>query len=88
MMEQEQRKMPWCPRKGTAKIKTKEKAHCNGCGFEGPPNKFKGCASYHHDLRCPQCGTTDIDTTAINRAWAERGERYGYGDDNFLLDNG
>ena len=58
---------------------------CNGCGWSGPPDDCPGTTSYHSDMRCPKCGTTNLDTSEINREWASRGERYGYGDDNFLV---
>lgn len=37
------------------------KATCNKCGFSGNPDDFDACLSTHHDLRCPKCGTTNID---------------------------
>lgn len=65
---------------------TEEKAKCNRCGFEGHPDVFDGCTTYHHDLRCPneKCQSTNIDTSAINQVWRERGEKYGYGDHNSM----
>ncbi len=38
-------------------------ATCRQCGFSTPPEKFDACLSPYHDLRCPECGTTDIDWT-------------------------
>lgn len=34
---------------------------CNGCGFTAPPEKFEPSMSPYHDLKCPKCGTTNID---------------------------
>jgi predicted RNA-binding Zn-ribbon protein involved in translation (DUF1610 family) len=65
-----------------------EKAHCNGCGFEGEADTFNPCPTAWHDLRCPSCGTTDINTSAINASWKEEGKIYGYGDDNCLIVGG
>lgn len=48
---------------------------CKQCNFENHPNRF-GVAEGKHDLACPQCGTTSIDTTDINVEW------YGYGNNN------
>lgn len=59
-----------------------ESATCNGCGFTAHPDGFKPCTSAYHDLRCPKCGTTDIDTTKVNKAWKERGKMYIFGDHN------
>jgi len=61
-----------------------EIAICNGCGFSDHPDNFKGCLTAYHDLRCPKCSTTDIDTSKVNEAWKARGEVYGYGDHNCL----
>ena len=36
-------------------------ATCNRCGFSGHADKFEACLSVWHDLRCPMCGTTDIN---------------------------
>lgn len=59
---------------------------CNGeeCGYVGEADTFDGCATPYHDMRCPKCGTTDVDTSDINKEWAGRGEEYGYGDGNSL----
>jgi len=38
-------------------------AVCNRCGFSAPPEEFEPCLSPYHDLRCPECGTTDVDWT-------------------------
>jgi Zn finger protein HypA/HybF involved in hydrogenase expression len=35
-------------------------AICNQCGFSADPDKFDPCLSPYHDLRCPECGTTDV----------------------------
>ncbi len=38
-------------------------ATCNQCGFSASPEEFEPCLSPYHDLRCPECGTTDVDWT-------------------------
>lgn len=38
-------------------------ATCNQCGFSASPEEFDACLSPYHDLRCPECGTTDVDWT-------------------------
>lgn len=60
------------------------KAKCNQCGFSADVSKFKDVMSIYHDMGCPRCGTTNIDTSEINLAWKNEGREYGYGDDNFL----
>ena len=56
-------------------------AKCNQCDYEAKGSAFDACFSAYHDLRCPKCGTTDVDTSEENKEL--KGE-YGYGDDNFL----
>lgn len=41
----------------------KELAICLQCGFSANPEEFSACLSAYHDLRCPECGTTNIDWT-------------------------
>ncbi len=38
-------------------------ATCIQCGFSAHPEKFHACISVYHHLRCPDCGTTNIDWT-------------------------
>jgi len=64
-----------------------EVARCRSCGFEADGGDFDAGGMYS-DLRCPKCGTTNVDTSRINAAWAARGEKYGYGDDNALDTSG
>lgn len=54
------------------------------CGFEGLVSMFPMAVSSYHDLCCPKCGSTNLDTSEINRDWAEHGQKYGFGDVNFL----
>lgn len=54
------------------------------CGWYGPPEECLATMSVYSDLRCPKCGTTNLDTSEINRAWAAEGKCYGYGDNNSL----
>lgn len=53
---------------------------CLGCTWSGPAEKCTPALSVYHDLRCPECGTTNLDTSAIIAA----DPSYGYGDDNTL----
>jgi len=61
------------------------KAKClrPGCGYEGAVSKFKMAPSPYHDMRCPECGTTHVDTSEIK---AKLGDEYGYGKNNTLED--
>lgn len=34
---------------------------CEQCGFTASPEEFDPSTSAYHDLKCPQCGTTNID---------------------------
>jgi hypothetical protein len=49
---------------------------CNQCKYEGGPDTFDPSMSLYHDLKCPKCGTTNVDTE-------DMGEDYGYGKSNF-----
>ena len=60
------------------------KAKCYQCGFSGDVSKFNDVMSIYHDICCPRCGTTRIDTSEINLTLKKEGREYGYGDDNFL----
>lgn len=64
------------------------KCRMEDCGYEGTADEFGEAArravTLYHDVRCPRCGTTKVDTSDIARAWAERGEVYGYGNNNSL----
>lgn len=57
---------------------------CKGCGWKGSPDETEPSVSPYHDMSCPKCGTTNLDTSEINKAWAANGDRYGYGDRNSL----
>lgn len=57
---------------------------CSASGFEGDPYSFPATRTAYHDMRCPECGSTNIDTSDINQEWARQGRRYGYGDNNVL----
>lgn len=59
-------------------------ATCLECGFTAKGEDFDPCISPYHDLRCPKCGTTHIDTATDNKDWDKEGFEYGYGNDNFL----
>jgi len=62
-----------------------ETVKCNHCQYEGEADTFGPSMSYHHDLTCPKCGTTNLDTSVLNADWKAKGEVYGYGDDNFII---
>lgn len=34
---------------------------CEECGFTASPDEFDASISAYHDLKCPRCGTTNID---------------------------
>lgn len=53
---------------------------CNNCGYEAKVDDFDAAMSVYHDLKCPKCGTTNLDTSDIAETW-------GYGDDNSLQTN-
>lgn len=57
---------------------------CKQCGWEGDAADAEPNLSPYHDLRCPHCGTTNLDTTGLQQSWAAAGKEYGYGTDNFL----
>lgn len=56
----------------------------DGCGYKGDADTFKGGGSVYHDLYCPKCGTSNLDTSDINAQWKAEGKVYGYGDHNVL----
>jgi len=41
----------------------KLKPTCKECGFSARPRDFDRAPSVYHDLKCPQCGSTNIDWT-------------------------
>lgn len=58
---------------------------CNQCEWEGDA---ADCESYHspeHDVICPQCGTTNVNTSKLAQQYREVGSEYCYGDDNTLI---
>ena len=57
---------------------------CKKCSFQGPIEDFKACRSVYHDMSCPECHTTAVDTTDVFDAWAADGKTYGYGKNNVL----
>jgi len=54
------------------------------CGFSGTEDQFEASMAVYSDFTCPKCGTTNVDTSDINAAWAELGKTYAYGNDNVL----
>jgi len=57
---------------------------CNHCDFSGSADECKASMSCYHDMSCPKCGTTNLDTSGINKKWAKEGREYGFGDGNTL----
>jgi len=55
-----------------------DQVRCNHCGFTGTPESFPPALSVYHDMKCPKCGTTNLDTSKVEF------DGYGYGDDNTL----
>jgi S-layer homology domain len=45
-----------------------------GAKFEAEAKQFDDCASVYHDIRCPACGTTAIDTSRVNQSYREHGQ--------------
>ena len=58
--------------------------NCKMCKHVGEATTFKPAVSAYHDFYCPECGSSYIDTSELNKEWAEQGRHYGYGDDNVL----
>lgn len=57
---------------------------CGRCEWEGPPEKCKASMNPYHDMYCPECGTSNLDTSELNAEWRLQGRKYGYGDGNVL----
>lgn len=53
---------------------------CKECGYTSTSNNFHTCQSPYHDLRCPKCQTTHINTTDLFKLK----NKYGYGNNNTL----
>ena len=53
-------------------------AKCNECGYEGPQGRFRPHLYAAHDLECPNCGSTDINTSDL----LKRIPGYSYGKNN------
>lgn len=62
-----------------------EIAKCTKCGYSAHPDRFNTSFTPYHDLKCPKCGTTEIDTTLIKKAWSRDGLVYHYGENNTLV---
>lgn len=58
---------------------------CNRCSHSDTPDNFDACLSSYHDMRCPKCGGTNIDTSKMAAEWKAAGREYGYGDNNTLI---
>lgn len=66
-------------------MKEKGRAVCNQCGFTAPPEEFDASMSAYHDLKCPKCGTTAVDTSNVKKDWEKRHDCYGFGNNNTLV---
>jgi hypothetical protein len=55
------------------------KLECRLCGFVGHVYAFTPAPNPRHDVRCSECGTTQVDTSRVNRFLEGR---YGFGDNN------
>lgn len=51
-----------------------------GCGYIGLASTFEPTMSVYHDMRCPKCKTTNLDTSAALEVKPD----YGYGKYNTL----
>ena len=56
------------------------KVRCCECGYYGPWQEFPAAGSAYHDLRCPKCSTTNLDTSEC----LAEDSGYGYGKGNTL----
>ena len=56
------------------------KVRCCECGYYGPWQEFPAAGSPYHDLRCPKCSTTNLDTSEC----LAEDSGYGYGTGNTL----
>jgi hypothetical protein len=66
----------------TKKDRTRRKitAKCKRCDYKNTPDLFDASDSPYHDLKCPMCGTTDIDTSLISNEFRD----YGFGTNNLM----
>jgi predicted nucleic-acid-binding Zn-ribbon protein len=66
----------------TKKDRSKHKvtAKCKRCHYSDTPDFFDASESLYHDLKCPKCGTTDIDTSQISEEFRD----YGFGTNNMM----
>ena len=60
------------------KMSKRPRLKCNNCGFTGTRGAFKMSLEYSHDVVCPSCGSTLIDTSKM----LEAHPRYIYGSNN------
>jgi len=57
---------------------------CNACGFSGNCTEFHFSLDHSHDVICPKCGSTKIDTSKM----LEANPRYIYGSNNTIKNIG
>lgn len=64
------------------------KCEMEDCGYVGTTKEFADAGQEHptvyHDLRCPKCYTTAVDSSDTFTEWASQGKVYGYGRNNTL----
>ena len=53
---------------------------CETCGWKGKPSQAEGSVSAYHDMICPECRSSNLDTSEIKKA----DPKYGFGDHNTL----
>lgn len=58
---------------------------CKMCGFKGNADEFKAAFDAYHDMKCPVCDTTAVDTTDVSEEWAKNGKVYSFGKNNVLV---
>jgi hypothetical protein len=60
---------------------------CEECSWKGSPDDCGTSSSVYHDLTCPKCGTSNLDTSDLRKEFESQGRKYGYGDHNTLETN-
>ena len=55
---------------------------CGRCGWVGLAGICGISLSPYHDMTCARCGSTNLDTSEVNKEWAAKGRVYGFGDRN------
>ena len=61
---------------------------CLRCNHKDREYNFLPSFSPYHDVLCPKCHSSNVDTAELNKEWTDRGDKYGYGNGNVLNMNG